>query len=103
MFLRKNMSCKFPKRFTFTFRLQAKRAAKLIAAAHRMAKEASRASKRRKVTQPQLPKRGSGGNLLMGARISVYWSEDKTFYKVRLLLPLRFHCTKHVVTQRLCE
>lgn len=62
--------------------LQKHAAAELVAVARSLALEASRACKRQRV-QPKLSHRASSSSSpFLGARVAVYWPNDKQFYKV---------------------
>ena len=52
----------------------------MIAVAQHLATEASRASKRRKVSHMHMCQPST--SILVGARISVYWADDDAYYKV---------------------
>ncbi len=62
--------------------MQRERASKLAAAAKRLAVEAARSSKRRRVVQRPAERVHSPDHILLGARVAVYWRDDKQFYKV---------------------
>lgn len=62
--------------------MQREAASKLVAAAKRLAVEAARSSKRRRVVQRPAERVHSPDHILLGARVAVYWRDDKQFYKV---------------------
>ena len=62
--------------------LQKGKAAKLVATAKRLAVEAMRCGKRRRVVQKPAERLNSPDHILLGARVAVYWPDDKQFYNV---------------------
>jgi hypothetical protein len=76
--------------------LQKKEASKLVAAAKRLAVEATRCSKRRRLVQKPADRLHSPDHILLGARVAVYWPDDKQFYNVSCQTPLRVHPHSHL-------
>ena len=74
--------------------MQKEKAARLVATAKRMAVEATRCSKRRRVVQKPAERLHSPDHILLGARVAVYWPDDKQFYNVSQITYLPFN-SKH--------
>lgn len=65
--------------------LKKETASKLVAAAKRLAVEAARGTKRRRVVQKPAERLNSPDHILLGARVAVYWPDDKQFYNGRVV------------------
>ncbi len=63
--------------------LQKQKAAELVAVARSLALEASRASKRQRLQQKSSHRASASSSPVLGARVAVYWPNDKQFYKVK--------------------
>ena len=81
--------------------LQKQKAAELVAVARSLALEASRASKRQRLQHKSGHRASASISPVMGARLAVYWPNDKQFYKVAFAaVPERANLIQCILTSK---